>query len=148
MIHIDPDHLIALNKTCRYCTRCDLLIAHRDEIEAELRAHRRRQADERLALGPEWEDQDLVYPAPGGSPLPPKAVSYWLTRALKSAGLPNVRVHDLRHTAATLQLQWGTNPKVVQEMLGHSTISITLDLYSHVSPAIHREAVKRFGRLF
>jgi integrase len=71
-----------------------------------------------------------------------------LKSALRRAELPKVRVDDLRHTAATLQLEWGSHPKVVHEMLGHSTISITLDLYSHVAPAMHKEAVKRFGRLF
>jgi integrase len=58
-----------------------------------------------------------------------------------------VRLHDLRHTAATLMLAWGQHPKVVQEMLGHSTISITLDLYSHGAPAMHRAAAQEFNRL-
>jgi integrase len=63
-----------------------------------------------------------------------------LHRALATAGLPTMRVHDLRHTAATILLTAGIHPKVVQEMLGHSTIGATLDIYSHVAPALHAEA--------
>ena len=62
---------------------------------------------------------------------------------LKSAGLPNIRFHDLRHTIATLMLQNGEHPKVVQEMLGHATIAITMDTYSHVLPNMQRDAVDR-----
>jgi integrase len=62
------------------------------------------------------------------------------TPLLKKAGLPNIRFHDLRHTAATLLLLAGIHPKVVSEMLGHSSVTITLSIYSHVTPAIHRAA--------
>lgn len=58
----------------------------------------------------------------------------------EKAGLPAIRFHDLRHTAATLMMGWGVHPKVVSEMLGHSQVSITLDLYSHVTPTMQREA--------
>jgi len=74
--------------------------------------------------------------------------TYRLHRALKKAGLPQVRVHDLRHTAATLYLEQGENPKVVQELLGHSTITLTLPTYSHVTPGIHAEAARRMQSLF
>src|SRR5258708_12228463 len=67
-----------------------------------------------------------------------------LHRALAIAGLPTIRVHDLRHTAATILLTAGIHPKVVQEMLGHSTIGATLDIYSHVAPALHSEAAAHF----
>jgi integrase len=90
----------------------------------------------------------LVFPNTTGGPLGPETVRDGLKRALSTATLPSVRVHDLRHTAATLLLEWGQHPKVVQEMLGHSTIAITLDLYSHVAPRIHKEAAKQFARLF
>jgi integrase len=62
---------------------------------------------------------------------------------LKKAGLPDIRFHDLRHTFATLMLQNGEHPKVVQEMLGHATIAITMDTYSHVLPNMQRDAVDR-----
>ena len=66
---------------------------------------------------------------------------------LDRAGLPRIRFHDLRHTAATLLLSEGTHPKVVQERLGHSTIGVTLDVYSHVLPHMQREAAAKLDRL-
>jgi integrase len=115
---------------------------------AALQLHHDRQGFEHQALGEAWADSGLVFTTTIGTPVQPETVSVALRKALAACGLDRVRVHDLRHTAATLQLEWGTHPKVVQEMLGHSTISITLDLYSHVAPAMHQEAAKRFGRLF
>lgn len=118
------------------------------QVLAILREHRKLQAERRLAAGPAWADGGLVFATDLGEPLNPLKIGSYLDSALKQAGLPRIRVHDLRHTAATLLLQWGTHPKVVQEMLGHSTIAITLDLYSHVIPAMHRDAAHQFGRLF
>jgi len=69
-------------------------------------------------------------------------------RALNLAGLPVVRIHDLRHTAATHLLRRGVHPKVVQELLGHSTISLTLDTYSHVAQALHAEVANHMQALF
>jgi integrase len=67
---------------------------------------------------------------------------------LKAAGLPTIRFHDLRHTAAMLLLSQGVHPKVVQERLGHSEISVTLDIYSHVLPSMQREAAGKLDRMF
>jgi len=67
---------------------------------------------------------------------------------LRRAALPRIRFHDLRHTAATLMLSRGVHPKVASEMLGHSTIAITLDLYSHVTPTIQRDAADAVDALF
>lgn len=119
-----------------------------DETAAVLAAQRKRQLAERLAMGGAWQEQGFVFTHEDGTPLHPRWVGDTFRRLLPRLGLPRVRVHDLRHTAATLRLQWGTHPKVVQEMLGHSTIAITLDLYSHVVPGMHRQAAKQFGRLF
>ena len=69
-------------------------------------------------------------------------------RALNRAELPRVRVHDLRHTAATILLQRGVHPKVVQDLLGHSTIALTLDTYSHVMPALHAEVAEHMDAVF
>jgi integrase len=113
-----------------------------------LREHRWRQLEARLQLGPAWQDADRIFCQADGSALDPSQVSDKLHRALKKAGLPQVRVHDLRHTAATLYLARGENPKVVQELLGHSTISLTLDTSSHVTPAIHAAAAGRMQALF
>jgi len=66
---------------------------------------------------------------------------------LETAGLPNIRFHDLRHTAATLMLGEGINPKIVQECLGHSQITLTLDTYSHVLPSMQKEAAAKMNRV-
>jgi integrase len=78
----------------------------------------------------------------------PSAVGGCLRDALERSGLARMRVHDLRHTAATYLLTRGVNPKVVQELLGHSTVTLTLDTYSHVSPTLHRDAAKHMDALF
>ena len=113
-----------------------------------LRDHRRRQAKERLAAGSDWNDLDLVFANEVGNPI---NVSNLVPRSfrplLKRAGLPALRFHDLRHTAASLLLEQGEHPKVVQEMLGHSQVGVTLDLYSHVTPTMHRKAADTFDRL-
>jgi site-specific recombinase XerD len=78
---------------------------------------------------------DLVFPNPEGEPMRPRSLTQHFKRVAKGCGLPaTVRLHDLRHTAATLLLSKGIHPKIVQEILGHSTISITFDTYSHVLP--------------
>jgi integrase len=97
-----------------------------------LRAHRTRQLEERLAVGAGYVDQDLVVAMPDGQPVHPKTMSYWFTLEIKRLGLPRIRLHDLRHTHATLALIAGVHPRVVQERLGHANVSITLDTYSHV----------------
>lgn len=107
---------------------------------AALRAHRIRQATERLAAG--WSDEGLIFTNADGRRLCPSNVHESLQRRLKRAGLPAMRVHDLRHTAATLHLAGGTNPKIVQELLGHSTITLTLDTYSHVIEGMQAEAAR------
>ena len=106
-----------------------------------LRQHRAKQLEERLRLGFTWEDNDLAFPNQVGRPLEKRNLlrrSFW--RLLEKAGLPHMRFHDLRHSAATLLLAQGVHPKVVQERLGHSTITVTMDIYSHVMPTLQREA--------
>ncbi len=105
-----------------------------------LKQHRVRQLEERLQAGPEWRDRDLVFANPFGGPLDPSWQTAVFKEALHGAGLPPVRFHDLRHTAATLLLRQGVHPKVVSEMLGHATITITLDTYSHLVPVLHAQA--------
>jgi integrase len=112
-----------------------------------LQEHRRRQAEERLRLGTEWEDQGLVFPNVTGGPQDPGTMSTRFKDVLTRLDLPAVRFHDLRHTAASLLLSAGTHPKVVSEMLGHSTIVLTLDTYSHVIPVMHSEAADTMERL-
>ena len=108
-----------------------------------LRRHRIAQAQERLRLGSAWEDKDLVFANEVGGAV---EASNLLRRSfrplLKAAGLPSIRFHDLRHTAATLLLGRGVHPKIVSEMLGHSQIAVTLDTYSHVTPSMQRDATR------
>jgi integrase len=92
-------------------------------------------------MGEAWDERDLVFPNSVGRPLDaPNLVKYWFYPLLERAGLPRLRFHDLRHTAATLLLSRGINPKVVSEMLGHSHVSVTLGIYSHVLPHMQRQA--------
>ncbi len=110
-------------------------------IAALLRRHR-KQSEERLGAGAEWQDSDLVFCNTLGRPIESSnLVRRSFKPLLKSAGLPALRLHDLRHTAATLLLRKKVPSKVVSEMLGHSNIGITLNIYSHVLPDMQREAV-------
>jgi integrase len=115
---------------------------------AALREHRSRQLELKLKLGPSWQDNDFVFCRDDGSAVDPSGLPEKLHRVLRKAGLPQIRVHDLRHTAATLHLARGENPKVVQELLGHSNISITMDTYSHVTPVMHQAAAAKMQSLF
>ncbi len=113
-----------------------------------LRQHRLRQLKERHDLGlAAQQPDDLVFASIEGEPLHPEAFSDAFGRLAKAAGLPRIRLHDLRHTAATLLLAAGVHPKVVQERLGHSSVSITLDLYSHTVPSLQEEAASKLGAL-
>jgi integrase len=115
---------------------------------AALMEHRRRQVEDQLAAGPEWNNTGLVFTSPVGRPVDRTWTTKWFHRALDQAALPRIRIHDLRHTAATHLLNRGVHPKVVQELLGHSTISLTLDTYSHVAPALHAEVAIHMQALF
>lgn len=117
-------------------------------VEA-LRQHRVRQLEERLRAGGLWDDLDLVFPNHTGRPLERQNVVKRSFRPLLArAGLPAIRFHDLRHSAATLLLSLGEHPKVVQERLGHSTIGVTMDTYSHVLPDMQRKAASKLDALF
>jgi integrase len=100
-----------------------------------LKSHKAAQNAERLGIGDLWQDNGLVFCTMGGKPLDfqnLRATSF--KPLLKKAGLPDIRFHDLRHTCATLLLSRGHHPKLVQELLGHSSVAMTLDRYSHVLP--------------
>lgn len=114
---------------------------------ALLRTHRHRMNQERLRVGPDFHDQDLVFHRPDGSCLHPDSTSATFVRRVAGLGLPRITIHGLRHTWATLALEQGVHPRVVQERLGHSTIAITLGIYSHVSPTLHDEAAQAVADL-
>ena len=106
-----------------------------------LREHRRQQREERLAAGPAWNaDNDYVFTDELGNSLHPDRFSQSFRRSVLAAGVPQIRLHDLRHSYATLALKAGMHPKVVSERLGHAAVGITLDLYSHVTRSIARDA--------
>ncbi len=130
--------VIATPKTARSRRRVEIGTLAVDA----LRAHRRSQVGERLRSANLWTDKGLVFCGPTGGFLQPVSVSGELRRLLTAAGLPIIRFHDLRHTAATLLLSRDVNPKKVSEMLGHSTVAITLDTYSHVLPGMHRQVAQ------
>ncbi|CAA9321932.1 MAG: Integrase [uncultured Chloroflexia bacterium] len=114
-----------------------------------LRAHRDAQDRERSRLAGLWQETGLVFTSATGTPLDVGNLTYRSFRPLlERAGLPRVRVHDLRHSFATLFLSNGTHPKIVQEMLGHSNISMTMDTYSHVLPNMQGEAVRAMDPFF
>ena len=113
-----------------------------------LKRHRVRQNEERPAAGPAWTDRGLVFTNNVGGHLDANNLRHRaFPKLLDRAGVPRIRFHDLRHSAATLLLGLGTNPKVVQELLGHSQISVTLDTYSHVLPNMQRDAMAEMDRL-
>ena len=112
-----------------------------------LREHRRKMLEERLLVGPDFDDNGFVFHQPDGTWLHPDAVSEMFLRRVTSYGLPRLSLHGLRHTWATLALEQGIHPRVVQERFGHSTISITLGMYSHVGPTLHDEAAETIAGL-
>jgi integrase len=114
----------------------------------ELRTHRIQQLEAKLKLGADWNDYDLVFASEVGTPLNPPNITRAFKKALGRAGIrTSIRLYDLRHTTATLLLQAGVNPKVVSERLGHSTIVLTLDVYSHVLPSMQQDATAQLERM-
>jgi integrase len=112
------------------------------ESVSVLKAHRRAQAQERLAAGELWDPEPgLVFCQEDGTHLHPDRFTDAFQRDVRDAGLPKLRgPHGLRHTWATLALQSGVHPKVVSDRLGHSTIAVTIDTYSHVAPSLDADA--------
>ena len=123
-------------------------IALLPQVVEALQIHRKRQAEQRLKYSGLWRDEDLVFPSKTCGPMSwDNLVRRNLKPLMRAAGLPKTtRPYDLRHTFATLMLEQGENPKVVQEVLGHSRITHTMDTYSHVSPNIQKEAFGRLGK--
>jgi integrase len=113
-----------------------------------LRAQRTAQLEQRLRAGSAWNDLDLVFASGLGTPIEEARISRLYRRDLQRAGLPTIRLHDLRHTAATLLIEQGVNFKAVQAALGHSTIAVTLDIYAHVTPAMQDSVADAMDRIF
>jgi integrase len=105
-----------------------------------LREHRRRQSQERLIAGSEWNDGGLVFTGYRGTPLEPMTLRRDFCRVLAKAGLPAMRLHDLRHSAASLMLTLGVPLKTIQEVLGHSSIGVTAGFYAHLGEQLKQQA--------
>lgn len=113
-----------------------------------LKQHRAQQLEMRLQAGSLWVDRDLVFCNMTGDFLYPDNVSADFKKLVEQAGLPLMRFHDLRHSAAPILLAMGVHPKVVQEILGHTQISMTMDTYSHMLPSMQRKAMEGLDNLF
>jgi integrase len=111
-------------------------LRERQEIQARERAHG------------SWEEQGFIFTSRNGQPASREVLRRTFARLAEEAGLPKIRFHDLRHTAATLMLKEGIHPKVVSERLGHSNIGMTLNTYSHVLPSLQEDVAARFDVLF
>lgn len=113
-----------------------------------LREHRENQSSIKLLQGLLLKDDDLVFSQSDGSPYRPDTITHAWTKLARKVGLKGIRLHDARHTHASLMLKQGIHPKIVQERLGHSSIQITLDTYSHVAPGLQEAAAKKFDEAF
>jgi len=116
------------------------------DTAAVLAAYKARRAARQLAAGPDWPATGLFFVRPDGQPWHPNAVTTRFRRLIRDAALPPVRLHDLRHVAATMALDAGVDIKVIQEQLGHSTSTLTRDTYQSVSKHLHREAADAVAR--
>lgn len=95
-------------------------------------------------MGTTLKEDDLIFSEEPGKPLLPDTVSHAWVKLVRRVGLSGIRLHDARHSHASLMLKQGIHPKIVQERLGHASIQITLDTYSHVAPGLQEAAAKRF----
>jgi integrase len=119
---------------------CVVLKVHREEQDAARKDRKDRGF-------PPAIDNDLVFCHADGSPYLPRTISHCWFKLIHRCGLDGIRLHDARHSHATLMLKNGTSPKVIQERLGHSSFSTTMNLYAHVSPGMQKQAVDRFDEM-
>ncbi|MFC1962970.1 tyrosine-type recombinase/integrase [Chloroflexota bacterium] len=113
-----------------------------------LKEHREKQVLERVMLAKPLTGEDLVFSDAEGKPLLPNSVTHAWIKLARRTDIKPIRLHDARHSHASIMLKQGTHPKVVQERLGHSSIQITLDTYSHVAPGLQEAAAARFDQAF
>jgi integrase len=117
-------------------------------VERALVRHAERQAAERRDASDTWQDHGLIFPSVVGRPIDPRNLLRQFKELLVSAGLPDMRFHDLRHSCATALIAQGVHPRVVQEILGHSQISTTMNVYGHVLDTTRRVAAQAMDGLF
>ncbi len=106
----------------------------------ELRQHRIRQAEGLLRLGVRLTDDNHILAQEDGQPLQPRSLTHAFSKFIEARGLKQIGLHGLRHTHATAMLARGVHPKIAQERLGHSSVSVTIDLYRHVLPGMQATA--------
>lgn len=114
---------------------------------AKLQAYWQRQQEERIIQGMAWHEHGLVFPSEVGTPLSARNLLRHFKQTLQKAGLPDKRFHDLRHSCASLLLAQGVPPRVVMDILGHSTIKLTMDTYSHVLNETQRTALQGIAQV-
>jgi integrase len=120
------------------------LIALTPSTVLVLKEHKEKQTANNIFIGKVPNDSDLVFSHADGTPLLPDTITREWARLTRRLGLTGIRLHDARHTHASLMLKQGVHPKVVQERLGHASITTTLDTYSHVTPGLQQAAALRF----
>jgi integrase len=119
-----------------------------DIVVEALKRHREGQEEVKQKLGTRWRGKGLVFCNTVGGFWNPEKMTKVFHKVLDQAGLPYMRFHDLRHSAATILLTMGVHPKVVQELLGHSTIAMTMDIYSHFLPSMQKDAMDKMNDTF
>jgi integrase len=117
-----------------------------DDIIRVLKKQKVKQNLERLKYGGVYKEHNMVFAQETGEFVNPGGVNGLFARFIEQSGLPKIRFHDLRHTHATILLQMGVNPKIVAERLGHSSVQITLDTYSHVLPSMKKDLSEQFSK--
>lgn len=110
------------------------------ETAAALRTHHRRQLEERMALGNSWQDTGLVFVCEDGRPIHPQRLSQWFAQQVRKAGLPPIRLHDVRHSYSTALIRAGVPVKTVSQRIGHASPTITMTIYQHVLPGDDEQA--------
>jgi integrase len=120
-------------------------IALSGDAVALLRSHRARQAEAKLLAGPAYQDRGLVFATGIGTPIEPGNLRRSWLAITKAAGVSGLRIHDMRHASASFMLGAGVHPKVVSERLGHASVNITLDTYSHILPGLQAAAAEALG---
>jgi integrase len=123
------------------------LIALTPSTVSVLKEYKGNQIAQKIVAGTTLKEDDLVFCQDDGRPLLPGTVSHARIHLIQRTGLKNIRLHYARHSHASLMLKQGVHPKIVQERLGHASIQITLDTYSHVAPGLQQAAANRFGEL-
>lgn len=125
-------------------SRSNRLVSIPDTVVETLKAHRLEQGEHKREMGSAYEDYDLIVANEIGRPINPRSLTGHFRRTIEKSGVPKIRFHDQRHTHATILLKLGEHVKIVSERLGHSNAAMTMNVYSHVTSDMQKEAAKKF----